>query len=507
MQIGLINSIASWWFNKRLSDLRLFIKNPVNTQEEQLRLLIDSAKNTHFGRLYGFEKINSIEAYQNQVPLHNYGDLLPYIQKMMKGESGILWPGKVKWFAKSSGTTSGKSKFIPVTEEALQLNHYQGAKDVIAFYLYQYPKTKLLQGKTLKLGGSKQLLKFENAYVGDLSAIMIDNMPFWSNLVTIPEKKTALLADWEEKLEKIIAEALPSKLTGLAGVPSWMLMFLQEVLKKTGKSSIPEVWPELEVFFHGGVSFSPYQDTYAQLFPDKNFHYFEIYNASEGFFALQDNNSSDELLLMLDYGIFYEFIPMDNYNGIHSKEVIPLKEVERDKNYAMVISTNSGLWRYILGDTVRFTSTRPYRIKITGRTKHFINVFGEEVVVENTDKAIEIAANKTGALIKEYTLAPVFMNKKQKGAHEWIIEFEKEPVDFELFKKLLDFSLQDLNSDYEAKRHKNLTLTEPVIHKAQKNLFYHWMKNKGKLGGQNKVPRLSNNRNLIEELLKLNQKM
>jgi phenylacetate-coenzyme A ligase PaaK-like adenylate-forming protein len=507
MQIGLINSIATWWFNKRMSDLRLVIKNPVNAQEEQLRLLIERASGTVIGKKYHFEKIHSVKDFRQQVPLHSYNDLFPYIEEMMNGKADILWPGKVKWFAKSSGTTAGKSKFIPVTEEALELNHYQGAKDAMTFYLNLYPKTGLLHGKTLKLGGSKQLLKFENAYVGDLSAIMIDNMPLWSNLITIPEKKTALLSDWEEKLQKIIAEAIPSKLTGLAGVPSWMLMFLQEVLKQTGKKNIQEVWPDLEVFFHGGVSFAPYKEAYKQLFPSGNFNYFEIYNASEGFFALQDRKEHDDLLLMLNHGIFYEFIPVDTYEDVHSQTVIPLQDVELNKNYAMVISTNSGLWRYILGDTVRFTSLRPYRIKITGRTKHYINVFGEEVIIENTDKAIEYAANKTGAMIKEYTLAPVFMEKNKKGAHEWIIEFDKEPDDFEAFKKMLDMKLQSLNSDYEAKRYKNMTLTEPVIHKAQKNLFYTWMKNQGKLGGQNKVPRLSNERKFIENLLKLNQKM
>ncbi len=504
MQIGFINSIASWWFNKRLSDLRLFIKNPFNTQEEQLRLLLSRAGYTVFGKKYDFLKIKTLYHFQQNVPLHDYESLYPYVEQMMQGKSDVLWPGKVKWFAKSSGTTSSKSKFIPVTEEALEFNHYQGAKDVLAFYIHNYPDNKLLQGKTLKLGGSRQLLKNQNAYVGDLSAIMIDNMPFWSNMVTVPEKKTALMPDWEKKLDKIIAEALNSKLTGLAGVPSWMLMLLKEVLNRTGKNNILEVWPDLEVFFHGGVSFAPYKEAFQKLFPSPEFHYMEIYNASEGFFALQDQKHSDELLLMLNYGIFYEFIPMQDFKGIHSKNIIPLQEVKTGQNYALVISTNSGLWRYIIGDTVRFTDTRPYRIKITGRTKHFINVFGEEVVIENTDKAIEKAARQTEALIKEYTLAPVFMQTDRKGAHQWLIEFEKEPDDFEKFKFLLDKYLQEANSDYEAKRYKNLTLEPPLIQKARQGLFYDWLKLKGKLGGQNKVPRLSNQRDFIDELLQLN---
>jgi len=446
--MNFLNSIASWWFGKRLSDLRLFIKNPVNTQEEQLHLLLESAARTRFGKRYGFDRIKDIESYKRAVPLQTYESLLPYIEAMMQGEPDVLWHGKVKWFAKSSGTTAARSKFIPVTQEALEFNHYQGGKDVLAFYLHNYPDSKLLQGKTLKLGGSKKLLKHEEAYVGDLSAIMIDNMPFWANMVTIPEKKTALIADWEEKLDKIIAEALASNLTGLAGVPSWMLMFLKEVLRRTGKSHILEVWPQLEVFFHGGVSFAPYREAYRKLFPSSEFHYMEIYNASEGFFALQDRKDSDDLLLMLNYGIFYEFIPMSDYKGVDSTNVVALKDVEPGRNYAMVISTNAGLWRYILGDTIRFTSVKPYRIKITGRTKHFVNAFGEEVVIENADRAIENAARQTGAEIKEYTLAPVFMQTDRQGAHQWLIEFDKEPADFDKFVKLLDETLQQLNSDY-----------------------------------------------------------
>ena len=504
--MNFLNSIASRWFGKRLSDLRLFIKNPINTQEEQLYLLLESAAGTRFGRQYNFDKIKDIADYQQAVALQNYESLLPYIEAMMQGEPDVLWHGKVKWFAKSSGTTAARSKFIPVTQEALEFNHYQGGKDVLAFYLHNYPDSKLLQGKTLKLGGSKKLLKHQEAYVGDLSAIMIDNMPFWANMVTVPEKKTALIADWEEKLDKIIAEALASNLTGLAGVPSWMLMFLKEVLRRTGKSHILEVWPQLEVFFHGGVSFAPYREAYRKLFPSSEFHYMEIYNASEGFFALQDRKDNDDLLLMLNYGIFYEFIPMSDYNGVDSTNVVALKDVEPGRNYAMVISTNAGLWRYILGDTVRFTSVKPYRIKITGRTKHFVNAFGEEVVIENADRAIENAARHTGAEIKEYTLAPVFMQTDRQGTHQWLIEFDKEPDDFDKFKKLLDETLQALNSDYAAKRYKNMTMQSPVVEKARPGLFYDWLSRQDKLGGQNKVPRLSNDRRLIEELLQLNQK-
>ncbi len=506
-QFSFINSIASWWFRNRLSDLRLFIKNPINTQEEQLYFLLEMAMQTRFGKQYYFGQIKDVNSFQQAVPLQNYETLFPYIEAMMQGEPDVLWHGKVKWFAKSSGTTSARSKFIPVTQEALELNHYQGGKDVMAFYLHNYPESKLLQGKTLKLGGSKKLLKHQQAYVGDLSAIMIDNMPFWANMVSIPEKKTALIADWEEKLDKIIDEALMSNLTGIAGVPSWMLMFLKEVLIRTGKSNILEVWPQLEVFFHGGVSFVPYRETYRKLFPSGEFHYMEIYNASEGFFALQDSKDRDDLLLMLNNGVFYEFIPMSEYNGVHSTNVVALKDVEVGRNYAMVISTNSGLWRYIIGDTVRFTSVKPYRINITGRTKHFVNAFGEEVVIENADQAIEKAANQTGAEIKEYTIAPVFMQTDRQGAHQWLIEFDKKPDDFEKFKKILDETLQELNSDYAAKRYKNMTMQAPIVEKARPGLFYNWLNEQGKLGGQNKVPRLCNDRNLMEQLLELNQKL
>jgi len=464
MQFGLINSLASWWFRKRLADLHLFAINPVDTQEGQLSMLIERAKYTQFGKEYDFQKIKSIAHFQIHVPLQNYHSLLPYIEKMLNGEPNILWDDKIRWFAKSSGTSSGKSKFIPVSEEGLELNHFQAGKDVIAYYLNNYPDSQLLKGKTLKLGGSKELLKFDEAYVGDLSAIMIDNMPFWSNLITIPEKKTALLSNWEIKIDRILDEAFPAQLVGLAGVPSWMMLLLKEAIKKSKKSNVLEIWPDLEVFFHGGVSFLPYKKAYQELFPSKDFHYMEIYNASEGFFALQDKKDSDELLLLLNHGIFYEFIPMNSYDGVHTKTVLPLKKVEKDINYAMVISTNSGLWRYIIGDTVKFTSVKPYRIKITGRTKHFINVFGEEVIIENTDKAIENACNQTNCSVSDYTVAPIFMGTDKKGAHEWLLDF-------------------------------------PVIHQARKGLFYDWLKQKNKLGGQNKIPRLSNSRSFIEELL------
>ncbi len=504
MQIGFINSIATWWLNKRLSDLRLFIKNPLNTQEEQLRNLIIKGQKTKYGQTHNFTAIHNYESFVEQVPLNNYDTLSTDIKKMIDGEEDILWPGQVKWFAKSSGTTGTRSKFIPVTQDVLQLTHYQGTKDVLAYYLHHHPESKLLKGKTLKLGGSKKLHQKGQAYIGDLSAIMIDQMPYWTNLVTVPEKKTALLADWEEKLDKIIQKALKSHLTGLAGVPSWMMLFLQEALHQTGKKNVLEIWPDLEVFFHGGVSFEPYKKAYEQFFPSDKFHYMETYNASEGFFALQDSPEKSDMLLMLDYGIFYEFIPVSGFNELNSTQILPLHKVKTGVNYAMVISTTGGLWRYIIGDTIRFTSTKPYRIKITGRTKHYINAFGEEVVIEQADRALSKAAQETGAIIKEYTVAPKYMSTRQKGTHEWLIEFEKLPQNIEKFAYLLDRNLQKLNSDYEAKRTKNITMEPPIINVAPVGLFYKWLEQNGKLGGQNKVPRLLNNRKVIESLLNLN---
>ncbi len=505
MPISIINSFASWWFKKRLSDLNLFAHNPLDTQREQFILLIDRAVNTEYGKKFNFARIHTYEDFQENVSLSTYKDLFPYIDRMMRGESDVLWPGKARWFAKSSGTTSSKSKFIPVMEETLEFNHFQGGKDVVTYYYNNYPDTELLKGKILKVGGSKELQKLNDIYIGDLSAIMIDNMPFWANIISFPEKNTALIANWEEKIDRIIDESLDVNITGMAGIPSWIMLLLKRALEKTGKQNIFEIWPNLEAFFHGGVSFVPYRDEFSKLLPKKDFHYQEIYNASEGFFALQDRKESDELLLMLNHGIFYEFIPMDQYAGVDSQEILRLKDVEIGRNYALVISTNSGLWRYIIGDTVEFTSTKPYRIKITGRTKHFINVFGEEVVIGNTDQAIEFASRETRSNVLEYTVAPIFMSASQKGGHEWMIEFDKEPDDFERFKVILDQRLKELNSDYEIKRYQNFTLDFPSIHRARKNLFYDWLKQKNKLGGQNKVPRLLNSRTFMEELLALNE--
>ena len=418
------------------------------------------------------------------------------------GNDNIFWPTKIDWFAKSSGTTNAKSKFIPVSNEALEDCHLKAGKDMLCLFINNNENTAIFKGKGLRLGGSISVYENNDTNFGDLSAIIIENLPFWADISSAPSQKTALMSEWESKMEAIIQETIHEDITSLVGVPSWMLVLLNRVIEITGKNNILEVWPNLEVFFHGGVNFKPYIDQYKKLIPSDTFKYYETYNASEGFFAIQDENNSDELLLMLDYGIFYEFIPMDKF-GNKNQEAISLEEVELYKNYALVISTNSGLWRYMIGDTIKFTCLKPYRIKITGRTKHFINVFGEELIIENAEEALKKACLMTSSEITDYTAAPIYMNGNRSGAHEWLIEFKVKPDNLAEFTLVLDNTLQYLNSDYEAKRYKSMTLSLPKVHEVRKGLFYDWLKMKGKLGGQHKVPRLSNQRELMEELLSL----
>jgi hypothetical protein len=499
MAIPIINSVASWILKKRIHQIELFLKYPNEVQEELLLNLIRTAENTFIGEQSGFDSIRSYQTFTERVPISTYEDLEPLIERTRKGEQNIFWPTSIKWFAKSSGTTNAKSKFIPVSGEALENCHYKAAKDLLSLYLNNNEDSQLFTGKSLRLGGSKQLYADNNTFFGDLSAILIENMPMWAEFSSTPSNKVSLMNDWEIKLGAIVNETRNENVTSLAGVPSWMMVLLNKVLEETGKENLLEVWPNAEVYFHGGVSFDPYREQYKKIFPNTDFQYYEIYNASEGFFAIQDLNHSNDLLLMLDYGIFYEFIPMDTY-GTENQRAIRLSEVELNKNYAIVITTNSGLWRYQIGDTVRFTSLNPYRIRVTGRTKHHINVFGEELIIENSDNAIAKACQATNTEVIDYTVAPVFMQGKEKGAHEWIIEFRKNPEDLNLFNKVLDETLQALNSDYEAKRYNNMTLNAPVVNVARTNLFYDWLKDQDKLGGQNKIPRLSNHRNYVEQL-------
>lgn len=499
MALPIINSIASWILKKRIHQIELFMKYPNEVQEELLLSLIRTAESTTIGKQYDFESIRSYQIFTERVPISIYEDLEPLIEQTRKGEQNVFWPTSIKWFAKSSGTTNAKSKFIPVSNEALENCHYKAAKDLLCLYLNNNEESQLFTGKSLRLGGSKQLYEDNNSFFGDLSAILIENMPIWAEFSSTPSNKVSLMSEWETKLSAIVKETINENVTSFAGVPSWMLVLLNKTLEETGKNSLLEIWPNLEVYFHGGVSFDPYREQYKKIIPNASFNYYEIYNASEGFFAIQDLNNSQELLLMLDYGIFYEFIPMDIY-GTPNQKTVRLSDVELNKNYAIVITTNAGLWRYMIGDTVRFTSLHPYRIKVTGRTKHHINVFGEELIIENTDKALAKACQITQTEIVDYTVAPVFMKDKEKGAHEWMIEFRKNPEDMVVFHRILDETLQSLNSDYEAKRYNNMTLNPPVINIARHYLFHDWLKNQDKLGGQNKIPRLSNKRDYIEQL-------
>ena len=503
MPLPIVNSIASWFLKKRIHQIDLFLKYPIDVQEELLKGLINRARFTEIGNQYDFNSINNYQDFADRIPVTTYEDNESSYERARKGESNIFWPTPIKWFAKSSGTTNAKSKFLPVSNESLEDCHYAASKDLLCLYLNNNPDSELFVGKSLRLGGSKELYEQNGTVFGDLSAILIDNMPFWAEFSSTPSNGVSLMNDWETKMQAIVDETINENVTSLVGVPSWVLVLLNNVLETTQKKNLFEVWPNLEAYFHGGVSFDPYLEQYKKLLPKSNFRYYETYNASEGFFAIQDRNNSKELLLMLDYGIFYEFIPMNTYESTE-EIIIPLSEVELGKNYAIVITTNAGLWRYKIGDTVRFTSINPYRIKVTGRTKHHINVFGEELIIENAEAALRKASKLTHSEIVDYTAGPIFMEGKEKGAHEWIIEFKKDPDDISTFNQLLDAFLQEANSDYEAKRYNNTTLNFPKVHSARKGLFKDWLKQNDKLGGQHKIPRLSNSREFLEELLKNN---
>ena len=503
----IIKSIIAWRNIKRMFQIDLFMKFPFNVQNEQLFKLLQKAQNTEFGKKYDFKSVNDLDEFKKRIPVSDYETLKPLIDKIREGRQNILWPSEIKWFAKSSGTTSDKSKFIPVSKEALEDCHFTGGKDVLAIYTNNFPDTNLYTGKSLTLGGSNRINNISNdSYFGDISAILIENIPFWTNFIRSPKKEIALLEKFEEKLEKITETTVKENVTSIAGVPSWNLVLIKHILKYTNKKHLLEVWPNLELFIHGGVSFTPYIEQFKKLIPSEDMHYLETYNASEGFFAIQDYPSRDDMLLMLDYGVFYEFIPINEANA-KNPTVLSLEEVEEGKNYALVITTNAGLWRYKIGDTVTITSKFPFRIKISGRTKHFINAFGEELIINNAENAIKVACEKTGALIKEFTAGPIYMKDDSSGAHEWLIEFEKKPDNIEFFTSILDNALKSLNSDYEAKRYQNLTLRQPDIKIMQKGTFYEWLKIKGKLGGQNKVPRLANNRKYIDEVLEIDKKL
>lgn len=504
--VDIRNSIMSWVMKKRFHQIELFMKYPHEVQAEWFNELIDSGSETEWGKKHDYASLRSLADFKKAVPVSDYDDLKPYIERIMKGEQNVLWPSEIKWFAKSSGTTSDKSKFIPISKESLEDCHYKGGKDMISIYYNHKPDSRIFSGRALVLGGSSTVNQLnKDSYYGDLSAVIIRNLPFWAEFQRTPSMEVALMEEWEEKLEKMAQITAKQDITSISGVPSWTLVLLRRVLEITGKDYISDVWPNLEMFAHGGVSFDPYIKQYRNIFNSDKITYLETYNASEGFFGIQDQFDEDNsMLLMLDYGIFYEFMPMEEAGKEHP-ETLSLHEVETGVNYALIISTNGGLWRYQIGDTIEFTSLDPYRIRVTGRTKHFINAFGEELIVDNAEKALAIACEKTKAIVKDYTAAPVYMEGNSKGSHEWAIEFSQEPKSFEFFKDTFDNALKSQNSDYEAKRYKSFVLSEPIIHKLPAGTFYNWMKKRGKLGGQNKVPRLSNNRKYIDEILEFIQ--
>ena len=502
MPFSFINTVASWMLKKRIHQIELFEKYPLDVQNEELKKLIQISKNTEFGKQYEFSSIDNYKTFAERVPSFTYEEYFPIINKTINGDQNIFWPEKIKWFAQSSGTTNSKSKFIPVSNSSLDNCHFKGGKDMLCLYLNNNENSNMFLGKSLRLGGSRKIYENNNQYFGDLSAILIDNLPVWAELISTPNNEISLMDKWDEKISAIIKGTLQDDVRSLAGVPSWMLTLLNKLLETTGKKYIDEIWKNLEVYFHGGVSFKPYKSEFNNIISNKKFKYYEVYNASEGFFAIQDKNESDELLLMLDYGVFYEFIEINNTNK--SEKIIDLSRVKVGINYALLITTNSGLWRYKIGDTIIFTNLKPFRIKISGRTKHFINTFGEEVIIENVEKSLEIALKKYNCTIKDFTVAPLYMKNGKKGKHEWMIEFIKEPNNIDEFMKEIDFQIQNNNSDYKAKRFKNITLDTPRLIKARKNLFYDWLKKKKKLGGQNKVPRLLNERSFIEELIEMN---
>ncbi|MDB9977006.1 GH3 auxin-responsive promoter family protein [Flavobacteriaceae bacterium] len=500
MPFSFLNTVTTWFLKKRMHQIELFKKYPLEVQNEVLINLLKNAENTEFGKKYNFNSIKDYSSFSNNIPLTDYENFLKYIERSIKGESNIFWSSAIKWYAQSSGTTNSVSKFIPVSKESLEECHYKAGKDVLCLYVNNNKDSNLFSGKSLRLGGSKKLYENNNNYFGDLSAILIDNLPLWAEMLSAPNNEISLMDKWDEKIKAIINSTLNENITSLAGVPSWMLILLNKILEERNETTINDIWENLEVYFHGGVNFDPYINQFKSVLGD-GVRFYETYNASEGFFAIQDRNDHNDMLLMLDYGIYFEFETLDNKL---KPKIINLSKVKLDTNYALIISTNAGLWRYKIGDTIKFTSLDPFRIKITGRTKSFINAFGEELIIENAENALNKTLLKHKSTIVEYTVAPSFISKKDSGCHQWLIEFEKKPSDISKFCEDLDKYLQELNSDYKSKRFKNITMKRLEIIVAKEKLFFEWLKFKNKLGGQNKIPRLCNDRMIIDELIKLN---
>ncbi len=500
MKLAIVNSLLAWYFKKRMPQIEHALNKPIETQRQIFHNLIAKGIDTEFGFHHAFNSIKSVKDYQLNVPVQDYETLKPYINRTLRGEQHLLWPSDIQWFAKSSGTTSDKSKFIPVSFESLEECQFKGGRDVLSLYCEKYPNSKIFQGKGLLIGGSHETNPLsENMYCGDLSAVIMNNLPFWVNLLSTPKSEIALMANWEEKLECIAQATVNEDVTNISGVPTWTLLLFKRLLELTGKKNMLEIWPNLELYMHGGVNFAPYREQFKQYIPSEQMHYMETYNASEGFFGIQEHPNSEGMLLMMDYGIFYEFMPIAEI-GKTNPTVITIEDVVVGVNYALIISTNAGLWRYMIGDTIKFTDTKPYRFYITGRTKLFINTFGEELMIENAEAAIAMACAETESIMNDFTAAPIYLQKDKPGGHEWIIEFEKQPFCLKQFAIQLDLKLKNLNSDYEAKRTGNMAIALPMVYACKPGVFYRWLKEKGKLGGQNKVPRLSNDRKIIEEI-------
>lgn len=485
-----------------MHQIELFIKYPHEVQDELFGNLISQAQDTEWGKKHNYASIRNQEQFKNSVPIQDYESLKPYIERMLKGEQNILWNTEIRWFAKSSGTTNDRSKFIPVSQESLEECHYKGGKDMLSIYCNNRPNAQIFTGKSLTLGGSHQVTQSGDISFGDLSAVLLKNLPMWAEYIRTPDLSITLIENYEEKIEKIAQATIGVNVTNMAGVPTWTVVLAKRLMEITGKQNLLEIWPNLELYVHGAVNFTPYREQFKKLIPSDSMYYLETYNASEGFFGIQDQSNSDEMLLMLDYGIYYEFLPMEHF-GEENPKTLGLSEVELGKNYALIISTNGGLWRYMIGDTIKFTSLSPFRIQITGRTKHFINAFGEEVIVDNAENALAQACKETDAIIRDYTACPIYFQGNDAGGHEWIIEFEQKPTDIERFVDALDNTLRAINSDYDAKRFNDMALRRPKVHVAPEGTFYNWLKNRGKLGGQHKVPRLANERKYVDEILEM----
>ena len=496
----MITNIAHKYLDFKFREVDRFINRPIYTQGKILAYLLRNGAQSLIGQQYNFSTIQNKDDFRKQVPVFHYEDLRPYLDKILiQKQQNVLWNKPIKWFAMSSGTTEDKSKYIPVTDESLTKGHYRCGEQMLSIYGQSNHNARFFFGKTLVLGGSKQINNIgDGIFTGDISAILIKNLYFWAKRSRTPES-ISLLPDWEVKLQALTDYAIKNDIRAFMGVPSWLMVLLKKIKNDTGRE-LTDIWPNLEVFFHGGVSFTPFAEQYKKLIQKPDMYYWETYNASEGFFGVQFSDKSKDMLLMLDSGIYYEFVPMSEWNSENPK-TLTLDEVETGQSYALLISTNGGLWRYMIGDTIEFTSTNPYLFRITGRTKNFINAFGEEIIIDNAERALAEACKDTNAQISEYTAAPVYFGDNNTGAHEWLIEFSIEPDSLDNFVRSLDDNLKKVNSDYEAKRSYNLSLGLPIVRPLPKGTFNEWLKSIGKLGGQNKVPRLSNNRDYMDKLL------